>query len=242
MKAAIAKISAALALILVLAIAGFYTSIFAAAAHNRSIASKLLLRVRELQPGQTSEAEARLLLKPFAAYEDRYSQTGTAGEKATSASEYAFSNVPDWYGKLLGRFSVETGQAIQHVMLPWTRFSVDLKYRDGVLSLMRVEEGQQEHPGEVHPVAASVEILSKRFEQVEPSAEPNDFSGFFVHHQNTQAYDGPNPVGPPCCEEEFTVLDERATPQQRAQSLNFQLRCLDAIKPCNTVSAIRPRD
>jgi hypothetical protein len=241
MKVSMARIFAAFALILVLAIAGFYVSIFAAAVHNRSIASKLLIRIRELKPGQTSEAEARLLLKPFAAYEDRYSQTVAAGEKPTCASEYAFSNVPDWEGKLLGRFSVETNQAIQHVMLPWTRFSVDLKYRDGVLSSMRVEEGQQEHPDEVHPVAASVEILSTRFEQIEPSAEPNDFSGFFAHHQNTQAYDGSHPVGSPCCEEEFTVLDERATPQQRSQSLNFQLRCLDALKPCNTVNALRPR-
>ena len=199
--------------------------IFASAWTARWRASRLLTVIRQFRPGTTTEEQAEKALEPFRRFRNDF-QSGFA--PSTQQSEYDFSNTPPW------RYA-----AFDHALtfLPWTRFSVVISYRDAMLSEMQVREAQQEHLGYVHPVLASAQLRSVRSQE----RRPEDFNGYEVRRQNTVGLDDlGKPNGFVCCEEEFTILDERASAQQRVQALNFRLACVTSIFSCSQPRKLRP--
>ena len=126
--------------------------------------------------------------------------------------------------------------------LPWTLFEATIGYRHGTVYEVDLTLMQQEGFGLPHPDAASVEIYSTPYEADDKflTRSTPDFTGYSVRRQGSQEYENDKPVAPGCCGEEFTSLDERATPAQRARALNFALHCLTSIRHCNTPEKLRP--
>jgi hypothetical protein len=126
------------------------------------------------------------------------------------------------------------------MFLPWTLFTTNIHYLDGLVVELNLHEMQEEYPGIPHPIAASVQVLSTHFE-TQGRYLPGDFNGFSVHNITSQEFGGKgNPIDSACCGREYVTLDERASQEQRSQSLNFQLHCLTSINPCNEIRKIRP--
>jgi len=213
-----------------------FASIAATSWYSRWNASRLLACVKRLHPGATTEAQARETLKPFSKYETRYEQPEQ--DKPIQVAQYDIYNCPKWTGKLSAHLPNSWNRHL--LFLPWTLFTVSVRYRDGTLADLDIHEMQQENPGDPHPYAASVRILSTRFEKEgsRPSDEFTGYSAFIVHSQQFGSND--KPVGRERFGREYITLDERASPEQRSQSLNFQLHCLTSIHPCNEVRKIRP--
>jgi hypothetical protein len=205
-------------------------------------ASRLLGCVRLLHPGTTTEAQAREILKPLAKYEVRYEQRRGKPDPI-QASGYAFQNAPSWQ-RVFGIIFPDSW--IPHLPIPrWTRFSADIDYSDGLVAEVNVEEMQADDSGGPHPDSASVEIRSTHFEDNENNSSfwgrlPQNFTGYSLYARNTGTLDSNgNLTSFRCCDEEFITLDERATPSQLADSLNFQLSCLTSLFRCNVPRKIR---
>ncbi len=211
-------------------------SIASTAWYRRYQASRLLACISQLHPGVTTQAQAREALRPFSKYETQYDQPGQ--DKPIQVAQYDFYNYPMWTSKVMTHLP---DSWIKHLMfLPWTLFTTNIRYRDGLVAELDLRETQQEHPGYPHPIAASVQMLSTHFE-TQNGHLPDDFSGFSVHNLASQEFDEKgNPIGPECCGRQYVTLDERASQEQRFQSLNFQLHCLTSIHHCNEVRKIRP--
>jgi len=208
--------------------------------HARWQASRLLTCVRLLHPGTTTEAQARQILKPLAKYEVHYEHR--AKPDPIQASQYSFVNTPSWE-RVFGIIVPESW--LPHLPIPrWTRFSADINYSDGLIAELFVDEMQEDDSGP-HPDGSSVDIRSTRFEDNENNGSfwgrlPQNFTGYSRHARNTRALDNTgNLTSVRCCDEEFITLDERATPDQLADSLNFQLSCLTSVFRCDVPRKIR---
>lgn len=207
--------------------------------YRRWQASKLLATVRGLHPGVTTESQSRAALKPFFRYEER-SDLERAG-KPVSEIYYQFYNGTDWTSSLAYHLRFLPFR----ITLPWTRFAINLDFVDGFLAEIHISEMQEDQPGYVHPNGVSVSILSTRLG--EPPGSPfyglptADFNGYSEHPQDTRGLDEKgNWNGFICCHERFITLDERATPAQLSQSLNFQLHCLTSYLRCKDDREILP--
>ena len=200
----------------------------------RHRAAALLAALRELHPGFTTEVQARALLMPLARYAE-----SSAGAHSQEVS-YSFYNMGQ-PGSIAGR--VLPLAAALHVNLPWTLFEVAIRYQDGMLSEIHLVEMQEDFVGGPHPNSASTTILSTRFGQqlgYVPSLN-SDFNGYSVYARSTGATDANgNWTGFSCCHARFVTLDERATPTQHTDSLNFQLHCLTSWRRCRDDRKILP--
>jgi hypothetical protein len=97
------------------------------------------------------------------------------------------------------------------LFLPWTLFTVSVRYRDGILADLDVREMQQENPGNPHPYAASVRILSTRFEKDNGSL-PADFNGYSAFTVPNQEFDGATNLWGRTVGREYITLDEESFP------------------------------
>jgi len=204
--------------------------------YSRWQASRLLASISQLHPGTTTEGQTRESLKPFSKYETRYEQPGQ--DTPIQVADYDIYNCPEWIGKLSAHLPDSWNMHLP--FLPWTLFAASVRYRDGLLAELDIREIQQAHPGDSYPYAALVHILSTHFEK-EHGRLPDNFTGYSAFTVHSWEFDVNNkPVGSPRFGREYITLDERASPEQRSQSLNFQLHCLTSIHPCNEVRKIRP--
>jgi hypothetical protein len=204
----------------------------------RSRATRLLACIRELHPGVTSEAQARIRLRSLSRYEILSSEDHS-GKKVEEVS-YEFYNVAEWTGRAL-RVLPDSWAA--HLTLPWTRFAVTVAYEGGVVSELDVVEMQQDIPGMPHPNSASTTVFSSRLGQRlgfvrSPSS---DFIGFSTYSRSTGQVGANGRLNSfSCCHERWIMLDERATATQLADSLNFHLYCLTSWRPCKDDRDILP--
>lgn len=174
--------------------------------YRRWQASKLLAVVRQFHPGTTTEAEARTALRPFAPYQD--------GRGANDLG-YAFENLPPF---------------------PWTRFSIDIDFLDGLVAEVHLTEMQVDHRGYPHPNSASVTIHSNRLRPL-----PADFTGYSESSRTTGGVDSQGKWnGFTCCHARFINVDERATPAQLSGALNFRLSCMTSFVRCKDDRQILP--
>ncbi|HEY6376426.1 MAG TPA: hypothetical protein VIX90_12970 [Edaphobacter sp.] len=153
---------------------------------------------------------------------------------------YAFYNISEPASKVADVLPLALAQRLT---LPWTAFKATVRYQDGLLSNVHILEMQEDIPGGPHPNSASTSILSPRFGQqihYMPPV-PSGFNGYSVYTRNTSGVDANgNSTGFNCCYARFITLDERATPVQLADSLNFQLRCLTSWRRCKDDRQILP--
>ncbi len=201
-------------------------------------AAKLLATVRGLHPGTTTEAQARAALKPFSRYEERSDQQREG--IVVGQVYYHFYNSTEWTNSLAGHLRFLP----LRITLPWTLFTVQLDFVDGYLADMHLTEMQEDQPGYPHPNSASVSILSTRLGLLPRSpfgAPPADFKGYSEHSRSTGGIDQKgNWTGFSCCHARFIEVDERATPAQLSQSLNFQLHCLTSFLRCKDDRQLLP--
>jgi len=227
MRARLRRAALLFVLISVLLSAAFATAILGTAWSQQRRASRLLAVVKELRPGSTTEHQAREALKPFSRYEIVYEQSRP--DKPLKTAQYEFLNVPPWRVGMLPL-----------TFLRWTRFAVDITYRHGMVTQLTVGEMQEEHLGYPHPDAATVRIYSVH-DEAGTKLLPDEFNGYSLHLQETGGVDeNGHWSGFKCCEQVFNQLDERATPEQRSQALNFNLSCFSSIRPCDEPRKIRP--
>jgi hypothetical protein len=204
------------------------------ARYRRWQATKLLSTIREFRPGETTEKQACLELVRFAAYEQR-SHREFQGRISHGIS-YQFYNSPEWSGQV----ALFLEFLPLRITLPWTLFSVHLDFVDGVLASIHIIEMQEDLPGAPHPNSASVTILTNRLGTM-PKSTPADFSGFAEYSRRTHHLDLDGKMTKVnCCHARFITLDERATPSQRSQAVNFQLHCLTSYLPCKDDREILP--
>jgi len=120
--------------------------------------------------------------------------------------------------------------------LPWTRFSVHVDFFGGLVTEVRLTEMQVDHSGYPHPNSASVTIYSNRLRPL-----PADFNGYSESSRSTGGVDSQgNWTGFQCCHARFIKLDERATPAQMSQSLNFRLSCMTSFVRCKDDRQLLP--
>ena len=208
----------------------FLGSMLSVSYYRRWQASRLLAVVRQFHPGITTDAQARSVLKPFTGYEPKSDRQS----KAVSADEvyYDFYNTPHWIVSLQYYLRVLPFR----IALPWTLVRVRIIFAGGLLAEIHVVEMQEDHLGYPHPNSASVDIYSNRLH-----AFPPDFSGYSEHFQNTFGVDAEGRrTGFECCHVRFIELDERATPAQLSQSLNFRLHCMTSFLRCKDDRQILP--
>jgi hypothetical protein len=206
-------ISASVVLILVLS----FGSLLIVSFYRRWQASRLLAVVRQLDPGTTTEAQSRVLLKQFAEYEVKSEQSDPR-----DLVQYDFINLPKWHPL---RFT-----------LPWTLFTVNIEFVDGLVARIDVTEMQEDHRGYPHPNSASVSIYSHRLR-----LSPDDFNGYSEHSRSTGQVDSQGKwTGFECCHARFIELDGRATPSQLSRSLNFRLSCMTSFVRCKDDRQILP--
>jgi hypothetical protein len=185
--------------------------------YRRWQASRLLVIVRQFHPGLTAEAEALSGLKPFASYRVGPVDTGDVGEVS-----YEFVNSVRWLPAKL-RF-------------PWTLFIVTVEFRSGLIARISISEMQAEHEGYPHPDSATVYIYSGRLYSL-----PAGFNGFSEYTQSTGQVDSRGRwTDFKCCHARFVRLDERATPNQLSESLNFRLSCMTSFIHCKDDRQILP--
>jgi len=232
-------VAVVLALFFLLALA--LGSELAVSHYRRQMANKLLTTVRGLNPGTTTEAQAKAALKPFITYEEASERRRAEGVPVKQVW-YQFYNLPEW-----------ASSAAYHLRFlpfriapPWTLFEVDLDFVDGFLEKIHVVEMQEDYPGFPHPNSASVSLFSTRF-GAQPGPIPLDinghlnFRGYSDHSQSSgQVDDKGNLTNFSCCHARFIVMDERATPAQVSQSLNFQLRCMTSFLRCKNDRQLLP--
>jgi hypothetical protein len=206
--------------------------------YRRWQATKLLATVRGLHPGTTTEAQARAALKPFSRYEERSDQQREG--IVVRQVYYQFHNSTEWTNSLAYHLRFLP----LRITLPWTLFTMHLDFVDGFLAEIHITEMQQDQPGYPHPNSASVSILSTRLGPLPRSPfgpPPADFNGYSEHSQSTGGVDQKgNWTGFNCCHARFVEMDERATPAQLSQSLNFQLHCLTSYLRCRDDRQILP--
>lgn len=209
----IRKVAIAISLAFAFFLTVFLGSKLGVSYYSRCQASKLLAVVRQFHPGTTTEAQVRTALKPFAGYE--LESERQPNDRGFNGVDFAFENSPP---------------------LPWTRFSVHIDFVEGLVAEINLSEMQVDHRGYPHPNGASVTIYSNRLHSL-----PADFSGYSEASHSTGSLDPQgNWTGFKCCYERFIRLDERATPAQLSQSLNFQLHCLTSFLPCKDDRQILP--
>lgn len=206
--------------------------------YRRWQASKLLATVRGLRPGVTTESQARAVLKPFS----RYEETSERRREGIVVREidYQFYNGTDWTSSLAYHLRFLPFR----FTLPWTRFSVHFDFADGLLVRLDVDEMQEDRSGFPHPNSAAVSIVSTRSGPLPRSAFgplPADFNGYSEYSRSTGSVDEKgNWTSFSCCHERWIKMDERATPAQLSESLNFQLHCLTSFLRCKDDRQILP--
>jgi hypothetical protein len=204
----------------------------------RNRATRLLAYVRELHPGLTTETQARLRLATLSRYETDFGDN-RRGQKIEEVN-YEFSNVADWTARALRPLPTSWATGLT---LPWTRFAVTIAYRDGVVSELHIVEMQEDIPGMLHPNSASTTIFSSRLGQqlgFIPQPSPG-FTGYSSESRSAgQVGTNGELTSFSCCHERWITLDERATPKQLADSLNFQLHCLTSWRRCKDDRYILP--
>lgn len=113
-----------------------------------------------------------------------------------------------------------------------------------LLAEIHITEMQEDRPGYPHPNAASVSIRSTRRDPLPRSPfglPPADFNGYSVSSRSTGSVDQKgNWTSFSCCHARHINIDERATPAQLSQSLNFQLHCLTSFLRCKDDRQILP--
>jgi hypothetical protein len=206
--------------------------------YRRWQASRLLSTLRELGPGTTTEAEARAALRPFSGYEDG---SGSQREQPISSQlEYRFFNSTNWITSLAYHLRFIPIRWT----LPWTLFEVHVDFTGGLVAEVHIVEMQEDQPGFPHPNSASVSMLSNRTGQIGRSPfgqPPENFDGYREYSRSSGRTDrNGNLTSFSCCHARFIQLDERATPRQRSQSLNFQLHCLASFLRCKDDRQILP--
>jgi hypothetical protein len=195
-----------------------FGSLLSVSYYRRWQASRLLEVVRQLHPGTTTEVQSRALLKPFAEYEVISDQQHAARDLV----QYDFIHSARLHPL---RFT-----------LPWTLFTVNIEFIDGLVARMDVTEMQEDHPGYPHSNSVSVSIYSNRLCPL-----PADFNGYSEHSRSTGEIDSKgNWTGFECCHARFIKLDERATPAQLSRSLNFRLSCMTSFVRCKDDRQILP--
>jgi hypothetical protein len=206
--------------------------------YRRWQASKLLATVRGLYPGTTTESQANADLKPFSRYEHR-SESQHEGI-IVHRTDYQLFNSTGWTASLVYHLRFLPFR----ITLPWTMFTVSVEFVDGSLVDIRVTEMQEDQPGYPHPNSASVSILSTRLGALPRSAfapPPADFNGYSEYSRSTGELDENQKwTSFTCCHARFITLDERATPEQFSQSMNFQLHCLTSFLRCKDDRQILP--
>ncbi|WP_353066076.1 hypothetical protein RBB77_07370 [Tunturibacter psychrotolerans] len=207
--------------------------------YRRWYASRLLSALRQIRPGTTTEEQARAALKPFSAYEDG-SDTRRAGT-VSSQLGYQFYNSPEWVTSLAYHLRFIPIR----LTLPWTLFEAHLDFTDGLVAGIHIIEMQEDQPGFPHPNSASVTVVSNRNGQIARSlydgTPSENFNGYWEYSRSTgQADQSGNPTSFSCCHARFIRLDERATPAERSQALDFQLHCLTSILRCKDDRQILP--
>lgn len=233
------KVATAIGLSLAILLAAPLASESVVSHYRRWQASKLLATVRGLHPGTTTEPEARAVLKPFSRYEER-SERRREGILVSETYYQFYNSGPDWtnsLARLLASIPVR-------ITLPWTRFSVSLDFVDGLLAEIHISEMQEDQPGYPHPNAATVSVLSTRVGALPRSPYgplPADFNGYSEYSRSSGGLDqNGNLTSFRCCYERSINIDERATPAQLSQSLNFQLHCLTSFLRCKDDREILP--
>lgn len=207
----------AICLALGLLLSLYFGSLLGVSYYRRWQASKLLAIVRQLHPGATTEAQARALLKSFAAQED--DRVVHPDGRIDDEVNYEFVNSIGW-----------------PQIFPWTLFSVDLKFKGGLLAEIDLGEMQEDHPRYPHPNSAHVTIYSGRLASL-----PAHFNGYSEYSRATGSVDAQGRwTDFVCCHARFIKLDERATPSQLSAALNFRLSCMTSFIRCKDDRQILP--
>jgi hypothetical protein len=194
-----------------------FGSLLSVSYYRRWQASRLLAVVRQFHPGTTTEVQARALLRPFTEYEDDSDQQRRANEVG-----FTFENSPEWHPL--------------RSTLPWTLFTVRLDFVGGLVAQMNLTEMQVDHPGYPHPNSASVDIYSNRLRQL-----PASFVGYSDASHTTRGIDSQGRwTSFECCHARSIKLDERATPAQLSNALNFRLSCMTSFARCKDDRQILP--
>lgn len=213
-------------------------SYFAVSVYRRHQVSRLLATLRTFTPGQTTEAQARAALHPFS--QDEYPYERNGDHRPADRIDFIFYNRAEWTNALRQRLTFLPNR----IWLPWTLITISVSFQQRLLSELHITEMQEDIPGMLHPNAASVTIRSIRFAPPQRSPygpTPTDFNGFSSQFQSTGQHDVNGKwTNFTCCYRRHILLDERATPAQHRDSLNFQLRCMTSYTKCKDDRAILP--
>lgn len=204
---------------------------FVVANYHRYQASKILTVLHTLHPGITTQAQAQEALRPFSPYRQTYESQ--LPEETANTATYTFDNSPS-----TTIASLEMMRSIPfRILYRWALFSVELRFKSGYLAEIKIVEMQQDHPGYPHPNGVSVRMTSSK---LTGSSFP-DANGYYEHSSNTFSVDEKgNPTGFTCCYKRTIEMDERATVDQTAHALNFQLQCMTSFIGCKNDRQILP--
>jgi hypothetical protein len=217
-------------LVVFLLVAFLFASEMSVAWYRRWQASRILACVKRMRPGVTTEAQAESELDTFSAYDAGLLRDRTG---------YGFYNGTEWLWTLASHLPMPLAERLT---LPWTFFSVQVGYRDGLVAEIRISEMQDDLAWIARPNSAMVEVLWSRVEGERQVAPVNrDFNGYSVFSRSGVAVNkNGKPTGVECCRERFITLDERATTQQLAESEDFQLQCMTSFRHCSSDRDILP--
>ncbi len=178
----------------------------------RAEAARLLQVAKQLQPGVTSETEARKLLEPFSKY-GRTEQFRSSGWEADESTEIMIMNAPGWFIK-----GARHMPFLQYTYVPpLSSFSVKPSFSQGVLSNVMLGEAQQPSKGlTLHVFHVLTWELSEKYP--DPAVD---------RRRQGKIYDAA-----PGISSLDVYFDERASPSERAKALNFDFRCMTSLTEC----------
>jgi hypothetical protein len=203
---------------------------------RRIEAARLLACARQLHPGVTTQAQALAALSPFNRF-ILHGHEGYSGQPSIQRDDYWIDNYPKWVFDVAPHFPDRLNEHLW--FLPYSAFSVTPHFENGSLTLLEFKE-LQENRGNAHPYVARVKILSTSTES-DSSDVDRDFTGYkYAPYEQAKLDNEGKQVGSSWIIREYVTLDERATPKQFDNALNFRLSCLTSLLGCHDARKLLP--
>lgn len=157
-------------------------------------------------------------------YSDDHS--GTKNEQVNCA----FDNFTPWMGRALGALPVSWASRLT---LPGAVFEATVSYQNGVVGELHIVEMQQDIPGHASPqFGLNHHFLVWSWSNGALRADTG-FSGYSTYSRSTGQVSADGKLTSfSCCHQRWVMLDERATPTQLSDSLNFHVQCLTSWRRC----------
>lgn len=224
-------ITASVALCLALIIAFSWGRSF----KTRWAAGRLLAVLQSLHPGETTKIEAERRLAAFAS-------TRMENRADSKSAFYTIANDSAASGLLEQVSHGSFLPLLARLPLPqFTAFNATLVYREGLLSEVKISETNWGVRGFHSNASALMAMVTTRFakqdcEHFGPQGQsysglPDGFSAYQINESNDLTDGFPK--------RESVILDEHATPQQRAAALDFRLACMTSLTGCTNARELR---